>query len=46
VRVDTRDKRLPVLRAGTSVEVDVNTGHARGFPHFLTALFGHRRQVG
>jgi len=22
------------------VEVDVDTGHARGFPHFLTALFG------
>ena len=23
-----------------SVEVDVDTGHARGLPHFLTALFG------
>jgi membrane fusion protein, multidrug efflux system len=46
VRVDTSDRRLPVLRAGTSVEVNVNTGHARGFPHFLTALFGHRRQDG
>jgi membrane fusion protein (multidrug efflux system) len=40
VRVDTGDKTLPPLRAGMSVEVDVNTGHARGFPHFLTSLFG------
>jgi len=46
VRVDTRDKRLPVLRAGTSVEVNVNTGHERGFPHFLTRLLGHRQQEG
>jgi hypothetical protein len=23
-----------------SVEVDVDTGHARGLPHFLAALFG------
>jgi membrane fusion protein (multidrug efflux system) len=41
VRVDTRDKSLPALRAGMSVEVDVDTGHARGLPHFLTTLFGH-----
>ena len=41
VRVDTNDKNLPPLRAGMSVEVDVDTGHARGLPHFLTALFGH-----
>jgi membrane fusion protein (multidrug efflux system) len=40
VRLDTSDKNLPPLRAGLSVEVDVDTGHARGFPHFLTALFG------
>jgi membrane fusion protein, multidrug efflux system len=40
VRLDTKDKNLPPLRAGMSVEVDVDTGHARGFPHFLTALFG------
>jgi membrane fusion protein, multidrug efflux system len=39
VRVDTGDKTLPPLRAGTSVEIDVDTGHARGFPHFLSALF-------
>ena len=23
------------------VEADVDTGRARGLPHFLTALFGH-----
>jgi membrane fusion protein (multidrug efflux system) len=40
VRLDVSDKNLPALRAGMSVEVDVDTGHARGFPHFLTALFG------
>jgi membrane fusion protein, multidrug efflux system len=40
VRVDTIDKNLPPLRAGMSVEVDVDTGHARGLPHFLAALFG------
>jgi membrane fusion protein (multidrug efflux system) len=44
VRVDLSDKRLPPLRAGMSVEVDVDTGHRRGLPHFLTAAFGHDRQ--
>ena len=44
VRVDTGDKALPPLRAGMSVEVDVDTGHRRGFPHFLAALFGHDRR--
>jgi membrane fusion protein, multidrug efflux system len=39
VRVDTSDASLPPLRAGMSVEADVDTGHARGLPHFLTALF-------
>jgi membrane fusion protein (multidrug efflux system) len=42
VRVDTSDKDQPPLRAGMSVEVDVNTGHARGLPHFITALFGDK----
>jgi membrane fusion protein (multidrug efflux system) len=41
VRIDTNDKNLPPQRAGMSVVVDVETGHTRGFPHFLTALFGH-----
>jgi len=40
VRVDTSDRNLPPLRAGMSVIVDVETGHTRGVPHFLTALFG------
>jgi membrane fusion protein (multidrug efflux system) len=44
VRVDTTDKNLPPLRAGMSVEVDVDTGHARGLPHFLRALFGHSQR--
>ena len=34
VRVDTTDTHLPPLRAGMSVEVDVHTGHRRGFPLF------------
>jgi membrane fusion protein, multidrug efflux system len=33
-------KGMPPLRAGMSVEVSVDTGHARGWPHFLVALFG------
>ena len=41
VRVDTSDKGLPPLRAGMSVEADVDTGHARGLPNFITSLFGH-----
>jgi membrane fusion protein (multidrug efflux system) len=39
VRVDTSGNNLPPLRAGMSVEVNVDTGHTRGWPHFLTALF-------
>lgn len=41
IRVDTSRTDSPPLRAGMSVEVEVNTGHRRGFPHFLTAMFGH-----
>jgi membrane fusion protein (multidrug efflux system) len=40
VRVDTSDHSQPPLRAGMSVEVDVDTGHARGLPHVLAALLG------
>ena len=40
VRIDTSNNSQPPLRAGMSVEVDVDTGHARGLPRFLTALFG------
>jgi membrane fusion protein (multidrug efflux system) len=44
VRVDTSDKNLPPLRAGMSVEVDVDTGHTRGWPRFLTGFFGGARR--
>jgi membrane fusion protein (multidrug efflux system) len=40
VRLDTSNKNLPPLRAGMSVEVNVDTGHQRGLPQFLMALFG------
>jgi membrane fusion protein (multidrug efflux system) len=40
VRVDTSDEHLPLLRAGMSVEVDVDTGHTRGLPHFLASMLG------
>jgi membrane fusion protein (multidrug efflux system) len=40
VRVDTGGNQQPPLRAGMSVEVAVDTGHSRGLPHFLAALFG------
>jgi membrane fusion protein, multidrug efflux system len=43
VRVETSDKNMPPLRAGMSVEVNVDTGHARGLPRFLTALFVRAR---
>jgi membrane fusion protein, multidrug efflux system len=34
VRVDTSDQKMPPLRAGMSAEAAVDTGHARGLPHF------------
>ncbi|MEA3176433.1 MAG: rane fusion protein multidrug efflux system [Gammaproteobacteria bacterium] len=40
VRVDTSNRNQPPLRAGMSVEVSVDTGHARGLPHFLSASSG------
>jgi membrane fusion protein, multidrug efflux system len=39
VRVDTSDGTLPPLRAGMSAEIAIDTGHARGLPHFLSAIF-------
>ena len=45
VRVDTSDKNLPPLRAGMSAEVAVNTGHARGWPHFISRWFGGSAQA-
>jgi membrane fusion protein (multidrug efflux system) len=44
IRIDTNDKNLPPLRAGMSLEVNVDTGHARGLPHFLAALFGRNQR--
>lgn len=35
---DPADK--PPLRVGMSVALSIDTGHPRGFPHFLTALLG------
>jgi membrane fusion protein, multidrug efflux system len=47
VRIDqTAQKGTPPLRAGMSVEVSVDTGHQRGLPHFLTALFGGGKAAG
>jgi membrane fusion protein, multidrug efflux system len=40
VRIDTSNNSQPPLRAGMSVEVEVDTGHPRGLPRFVTALFG------
>jgi membrane fusion protein (multidrug efflux system) len=31
IAVDTNDRNLPPLRAGMSVEVSIQTGHARGW---------------
>jgi membrane fusion protein (multidrug efflux system) len=44
IRVDTRDGKLPPLRAGMSVEAEVDTGHARGLPNVLTGMLGHDRR--
>ena len=35
VRVDAGGPNMPRLRAGMSAVVDVDTGHARGFPHLF-----------
>jgi membrane fusion protein (multidrug efflux system) len=35
VRIDTSNQNQPPLRAGMSAEVDVDTGHARGFLHLF-----------
>jgi membrane fusion protein (multidrug efflux system) len=44
VRVDTSANQPPPLRAGMSVEVAIDTGHARGLPHFLASLFGQTKR--
>jgi len=40
VRVDAGKGNMPVLRAGMSVELSVDTDHARGLPKFVTHLLG------
>ena len=40
VRVDASKGGMPLLRAGMSVEVSLDTGHARGLPKFVTNLLG------
>jgi membrane fusion protein (multidrug efflux system) len=42
VRIEPSGTDMPPLRSGMSVEIDVDTGHARGLPHFLTTLFDRR----
>ena len=51
VRIETSDKSLPPLAAGMSVEINVDTGHPRGFPHILViavTAFAHgfRKHIG
>ena len=41
VRIETPPDKPP-LRAGMSVVVGIDTGHARGLPTFLAGLFGQR----
>lgn len=42
VRIDTRGPSgMPPLRSGMSVEISVDTGHVRGWPHIVAAMF-HR----
>ena len=45
VRVGTNERDLPPLRAGMSVEVDVDTGHPRGLPHVLAVILGDSSPV-
>lgn len=40
IRVDAGNDNIPILRAGMSVEVSVDTGRARGLPKFVTNLLG------
>jgi membrane fusion protein (multidrug efflux system) len=46
VHIDTHDKTQPPLRAGMSVEVNVDTGHPRGLPDLVKAWFGRTPQEG
>jgi membrane fusion protein (multidrug efflux system) len=44
VTIATTDPNMPPLSAGMSAEVSIETGHKRGWPQFLTALFGRHQQ--
>lgn len=43
VTIDDAEGKLP-LRGGMSAVVDIDTGHARGLPDFVTNLFKHSEQ--
>jgi membrane fusion protein (multidrug efflux system) len=45
VRVDNASGKPP-LRVGMSVSLDVDTGHARGLPRFISGLFGASTAAG
>jgi membrane fusion protein (multidrug efflux system) len=45
VRVDDASGKPP-LRVGMSVSLDVDTGHARGLPRFISGLFGASTAAG
>ena len=45
VRVDNAPGKPP-LRVGMSVSLDVDTGHARGLPRFISGLFGASTAAG
>lgn len=46
VRIDTSEAGLPPLQSGMSAEIDVDSHHTRGVPHFLSALFGSDKGSG
>jgi membrane fusion protein (multidrug efflux system) len=45
VRINSSPDKPP-LRVGMSVELSIDTGHARGLPHFITSLFGSSANSG
>lgn len=40
IRIDTKNKAMPVLRAGMSVEVSIAVGEHGGLPGVLASIFG------
>jgi membrane fusion protein (multidrug efflux system) len=43
VRIEDTDGKPP-LRVGMSATVDVDTGHPRGLPEFVTKLLGRGKE--